>query len=192
MIRGIIFDCFGVLYQGSIAHLYELISESQRAELDNLSLSSDYGYISHEEYIAQVAQLAGKTFAEIESIVQANHIRNQAMVDCVRTLRPAYKVALLSNVGRGVIDRLFTSSELTELFDVVVLSSEVGMIKPDGDIYRFTAERLEVAESECVMIDDLAVNIEGAKSVGMQGIVYQSASQVQADMAALIGNVVEL
>jgi len=183
MIRGIIFDCFGVLYQGSIGHLQELAPESKRSELANLSLSSDYGYLSREEFLVQVADLLTMSTSEVEAIMQADHIRNDAMVGYVRSLRATHKVAMLSNVGRGVIERLFTTEELAELFDTVVLSSEVGMVKPEPDIYRYTAKKLDLTEEQCLMVDDLAVNIEGAKSVGMKGIVFKTTDIFTVDLA---------
>jgi putative hydrolase of the HAD superfamily len=188
MIRGIIFDCFGVLYQGSIAHMYELTPEAKRSELANLSLSSDYGYISPEEYLQQVCELTGKSADEIVSIMQKDHIRNQPMVDYVRSLRGKYKVALLSNVGRGVMERLFSLEEQVELFDAVVLSSEVGMIKPDPAIYQLAAERLGLEPEECIMIDDLVANIEGAKSTGMRGVVYSTTDKCKNDVANLLAS----
>jgi len=186
MIRGIIFDCFGVLYQGSIAHLYELTPESKRSQLADLSLSSDYGYISADEFLQQVVELTGKTAAELTEIMQTDHVRNQAMVDYVRTFKGHYKVGLLSNVGRGVMERLFTPSELDELFDEVVLSSEVGMIKPDPAIYTLTADRLGLEPAECVMVDDLVANIEGAESTGMHGVVFTTTSKCRQDMSTLL------
>jgi epoxide hydrolase-like predicted phosphatase len=186
MIRGIIFDCFGVLYQGSIAHLYEITPEAKRSELANLSLSSDYGYISAEDFLQQVSDLTGKATAELADIMQADHVRNQPMVEYVRSFKGNYKVALLSNVGRGVIERLFTTSEIDELFDEVVLSSEVGMIKPDPAIYELTADRLGLEPAECLMIDDLVANIDGAKSTGMQGVVYSTTEKCKHDVATLL------
>jgi HAD superfamily hydrolase (TIGR01493 family) len=177
MIRGIIFDCFGVLYQGSIEHLYELTPPQNRRALMDLSKSSDYGYISYEEYMQQVAALTGKATVEIEHIVSADHIRNDAMVAYVRSLGGKYKRALLSNVGRHLIDRLFTTEELAELFDAVVLSSEVGMIKPQPEIYELAAARLELAPQACLMIDDMAANIEGAQAVGMDGVIFTTTQE---------------
>ena len=174
MIRGIIFDCFGVLYQGSSAHLYELTPEANRAEFKNLSLSSDYGYISYEDFTQQASVLIGLPTAEIEGIMQRDHIRNVALVTYVQSLRPAYKVAMLSNVGRGVMNRLFSEEELGRLFDVVVLSSEVGMVKPDPEIFNFTSEKLGILPENCLMVDDLETNIAGAKIAGMQGVVFST------------------
>lgn len=186
MIRGIIFDCFGVLYHGSIGHLYELTPKENRTELANLSLSSDYGYISRQDFIMQVSELTGKTVGEIEQIMQSDHIRNQAMVDYLRTLRSGYKIALLSNIGRGVMNRLFSESEQAELFDAVVLSSDVGMIKPDPDIFKFTSDKLGILPEECLMIDDIQDNIDGAKTAGMQGVVFNTTDEFISDMNSLI------
>lgn len=187
MIRGIIFDCFGVLYQGSLDHLRDYTSEEDLPELANLSLSSDYGYLSREEYIEQVGRITHKSPVEVEAIMRASHIRNQMLVEYVRTLRPRYKVAMLSNVGRGLMEQLFTRQELDELFDTVVLSSEVGMVKPDPAIYQLAADQLGLAPTECVMIDDLSRNIEGAESIGMKGIVYSTTSVFLSDVQMLLG-----
>jgi putative hydrolase of the HAD superfamily len=185
MIRGIIFDCFGVLYQGSLEHLRDYTAREDWPELANLSLSSDYGYLSREEYIEQVGQITHKAPREIAAIMQTSHIRNQILVEYIRTLHLQYKVALLSNVGRDLIQQLFTPQELTELFDVVVLSSEVGMIKPDPAIYELTAARLGISTQECVMIDDMVDNVRGAESVGMHGVVYTTTDSLFSDVRSL-------
>lgn len=114
------------------------------------------------------------------------HVRNEALVAYVKQLHPRYRIGLLSNVGRGFIDDLFTQSELDELFETVVLSNEVGLAKPSPDIFRLTAERLGLSTDECVMIDDSINNIDGAKAVGMQGIVYQSLRQMTAELDVLL------
>lgn len=186
MIRGIIFDCFGVLYQGSINHIHELTPENKREELANLSLSSDYGYISREDFLAQASELTGKTSDELRAIMQADHIRNAELVEYMRALRPQYKVAMLSNVGRGVIDRLFSARELDELFDEVVLSSEVGMIKPDPDIFNLTSYKMGILSEDCLMVDDLEANIEGAISIGMHGVVFTTTEEFISDIVKLM------
>jgi HAD superfamily hydrolase (TIGR01509 family) len=186
MIRGIIFDCFGVLYHGSIGHLYELAPKKHHAELADLSLSSDYGYISHDDYLKQVSDLIDVSPADLQKIMNMDHIRNVAMVDYVRKVRSKYKVALLSNVGRGVIDRLFSPAELNELFDTVVLSSEVGMVKPDVKIFSFTSDKLGVPAENCLMVDDLQDNIDGAEVAGMQGVVFSTTGEFLSEIGAML------
>ena len=62
-----------------------------------------------------------------------------------------------------------------DLYDQVVISGEVGARKPEPQIYLLTADRLSVAPDACVFVDDLLQNVEGARAVGMEGIVHRSA-----------------
>ncbi|MEO5950759.1 MAG: HAD-IA family hydrolase [Candidatus Saccharimonadales bacterium] len=186
MIRGIIFDCFGVLYRGSLGHLYDITSPEHRDDLMNLSRTSDLGYVTKDDYITAVAGFTHKEPSEVATILSTYHIRNEAMFELVRSLHPEYKVALLSNVGQHVMDGLFTSDELSQLFDEVVLSSDVHIMKPDPAIFELMAQRMGLLPEECVMIDDLETNITGAIRAGMQGIVCVSSEQTATDLRALL------
>ncbi len=186
MIRGIIFDVFGVLYHGSLGRLRELVPGEHLGELNDISHGYDHGYSTQSEFFREVGRLLGKSPEDVAVICREQHVRNEALVAYVHRLRPAYKTALLSNIGRGLVDELFTRSEATALFDAEVLSSEVGLIKPDPEIYRLTAARLGLHPHECVMIDDIPDNVDGAIAVGMKGIVYQSVTQMDNDLATLL------
>ena len=74
-----------------------------------------------------------------------------------------------------------------ELFDAVVISGEVGMRKPDEDIYRFAAQQLGLPPGECVFIDDLDRNIEVAERLGMAGIVHRDNAETLPVLAELLG-----
>jgi putative hydrolase of the HAD superfamily len=94
-----------------------------------------------------------------------------AMADAVRQVRDAgYKTALLTNIsreGEAIWRNLFP---VDELFDVIVDSSQVGLRKPDPEIYRLTCARLGVAPERCLFVDDLLCNVEAATALGMQTI----------------------
>lgn len=186
MIRGIIFDCFGVLYHGSLNHLRDITPPEHINELNDLSRVSDLGYVSRDDYIRAVSNYTGRPEPEIERVINQDHIRNDAMVELARSLRADYKVALLSNVGMHVIDHLFSETELHELFEVTILSSDHHIAKPNPEIFALTAQRLGLLPEECVMIDDLEVNITGAKQAGMHGIVSLSTEQTATDLRALL------
>lgn len=86
----------------------------------------------------------------------------------VRDARDAgIKAAVLSNsLGRAPFDP-YAAWDLTGNFDVVVLSHEVGIRKPDPAIYRLTAERMGLKPAECVFADDTEINLETAVTLGM-------------------------
>lgn len=175
MIRGIIFDCFGVLYSGSLTLFASMAPEGRAQEVYDVNLQKDYGYISYEEYLQLTGEIIGKSPEEVEQIMRQKHVRNQELVDYVRRLKQSgkYHVALLSNIGERTIHELF-GEELKELFDTVVLSYEEGIAKPHPETFRLTAERMGLPVGECVMIDDLADNCDGAEVAGMESIQYTS------------------
>lgn len=175
MIRGIIFDCFGVLYSGSLTLLASMAPEDRRQEVYDINMQKDYGYITYEEYLAATAEAIGRTPEEVHVIIQEKHVRNKELVEYARQLKQAgkHKVGMLSNIGERFIDELF-GEELTKLFDTVVLSYQEGLAKPNPEIFTLMAERMGLHPGECIMIDDLADNCEGAEIAGMESIQHTS------------------
>jgi putative hydrolase of the HAD superfamily len=104
----------------------------------------------------------------------------------VATLKPTYKIGLLSNVSTNWISEQLLTPEEMALFDDVVLSYKVGMTKPDPRIYKLAAEHLKVSETECLMVDDSENNCEGARAVGMQSICYQDFVQFKSELETLL------
>ncbi|WP_114454815.1 HAD family hydrolase [Halopolyspora algeriensis] len=76
--------------------------------------------------------------------------------------------------------------QLDTLFDVAVISSEVGRRKPDPDIYRITLERLGLPAERAVFVDDGAPNIEAARQLGMHTVLHDSAEQTRRNLAELV------
>jgi epoxide hydrolase-like predicted phosphatase len=110
---------------------------------------------------------------------------DSAMVAAVKEIRAA---RLLT----GLISNSWSTSHydremLRELFDTAVISAEVGLHKPQPEIYRLVAERLEVAPEECIFVDDLRENCEGAEAVRMTAIRHRSAAETIAKLTGLTG-----
>jgi epoxide hydrolase-like predicted phosphatase len=98
---------------------------------------------------------------------------DEAMMEAVRQARAAgIRTALVSNSWGG---GAYRREHFPDLYDQVVISGEVGARKPEPLIYLLTADRLSVAPDACVFVDDLLQNVEGARAVGMEGIVHRSA-----------------
>jgi HAD superfamily hydrolase (TIGR01509 family) len=185
VIRGIIFDCYGVLVHGSLSYLRSLTPEESRQAFNDLAHASDAGFVTQQDYIHQVGELIGKTEDEVRAIMRAQEIKSDEMLTLVQEVKQRYKTALLSNIGRGAVERSFTPHDLTQLFDVVALSSEIGMTKPNIEAYTYVASHLGLLPEECIMIDDTPINVDGARMAGMQGIVFESTAQCRRELKAL-------
>jgi epoxide hydrolase-like predicted phosphatase len=106
------------------------------------------------------------------------------MVNLVRRARRhGLKTALLSNSwGEHYPEHLWVGA-----FDAVVISGRVGMRKPERAIFQHTAELLELQPSQCVMVDDLTANIQGAVAAGMVGVLHRSYGETVDELEVLFG-----
>ena len=101
-----------------------------------------------------------------------SHIRpDEEMVEALRCARAqGIRTGLISNsMGAGRYDR----SAFPELFDGVVISGDEGLHKPEPEIYELGCERVGLEPSECVFVDDLRENCEGAEAVGMTAVLHR-------------------
>ena len=110
---------------------------------------------------------------------------DEEMVEAVRRARAqGIRTGLISNsMGAGRYDR----ASFPELFDGVVISAEVGLHKPQPEIFRLGAERAGVAAEECVFVDDLRENCEGAETVGMTAVLHRGAERTLPRLEELLG-----
>ena len=185
MIKAIIFDCFGVMYGGSLATLADMAPPEHRQAIYDCNQAKDYGYINYPEYLQQIGELIGIAPEAVDTIMRQHHIANTWLIDYAQELRKQYKVALLSNIGDQTMERLF-DGKVGELFDEVVLSYQEGIAKPHPEIFTLTAERLGVTPGECVMIDDLMANCEGAEVAGMHSILHTDNVLTKTKLATLL------
>jgi putative hydrolase of the HAD superfamily len=107
-----------------------------------------------------------------------------AMLDGVREARRSgVRTALLSNSWG---DATTYDRALKEHFDAWVISSEVGLRKPDPAIYELAAERIGLAPAACVYVDDLPGNLKPARALGMATVLHRDAAATLAEVGALL------
>jgi epoxide hydrolase-like predicted phosphatase len=114
---------------------------------------------------------------------------NERMIDYLRELRArGLRTALLTNNVREW-EPLWRAKlpEIDEVFEVVVDSAFVGMRKPERGIYELTLERLGGLEaSDCVMVDDIEVNCQAARDLGMRVVLFKDTDQAIAELERLL------
>ncbi|MGQ9457380.1 MAG: HAD family hydrolase [Anaerolineae bacterium] len=106
------------------------------------------------------------------------------MVDLLQALARRYRLGLVSNASPSLRHQLIRWPHVLGLFEVVLISAEVGLRKPDPRIYRLALRRLQLAPEEVLFVDDKARNVEGARAVGMEGIVFTSPAQLREELRA--------
>lgn len=98
--------------------------------------------------------------------------------------RPEVTVAVISNTNAAHV--LWLDEHLPELraFDLVMMSNEVGLIKPDPAIFETALDLLDVAPSQAIFIDDIAENVAAARVLGMAGIVHTDWNETRPQLEA--------
>jgi putative hydrolase of the HAD superfamily len=108
-----------------------------------------------------------------------------SMYDTIRTLRAAgFGTALLSN-SWGCEE--YPRADFPGLFDTVVLSGEVGMRKPEKEIFLHATKTLGLEPAECVFIDDMAANVAAAQAVGMTAVLHTDTASTARALQDLLG-----
>jgi putative hydrolase of the HAD superfamily len=115
----------------------------------------------------------------------AASVLDEPMLELIREARRAgLRTAMLSNSWGGSD---YPRELFPELFDVTVISAEVGMRKPEERIFRHTATLLGLEPAECVFIDDLAANVRAAEALGLVAVQHSAYSDTAARLRGLLG-----
>jgi putative hydrolase of the HAD superfamily len=111
---------------------------------------------------------------------------NEEMLALMSTLRDAgFRMALLTNNVREWEPLWRQMVPIDEIFELVVDSAFVGMRKPEPEIYELTLERLGAAAEECLFVDDVDLNCDAARALGMQAVHFRSNEQAIPEIRAL-------
>ncbi len=187
MIKAIIFDCFGVVLTDTFDAAYRSLGgdpDKDRKKIKEILWLSDKGQVRSATMFAEHLGVAESSWL---TAVSSGREINQELLDYIqKSLRPQYKVGMLSNVGKGRLPEIFGGGFLDQYFDQIVASGDVGFAKPEARAYEIAAEGLEVRLDECVFTDDRQEYIEGAQSVGMHTILFKDTEQFMRELEGLL------
>jgi HAD superfamily hydrolase (TIGR01549 family) len=147
MIRGILFDCFGVLTETAWDRLMGGLSSQERQAVSDARKAFDRGFSSYQDFQEAVHGLAPsidpKQLKETFLLRRGFH-KNERLLKYIEGLHGRYKLGILSNAGTNWIrDELLADRELG-LFDAIILSHDVGLIKPEAEFFLLACQKLEL------------------------------------------------
>jgi len=197
-IRAVVWDLGGVLLRTSDPVPRERLAKRlnmTRRELEDLVFGSESGNRAqlgeipveqHWEILRQRLDLPPETIRDFQKEFWGGDLLDIGLVEKIRSLHQSYKTALLSNAFSDLRQLVTQVWEFSDAFDEMVISAEVGMVKPDPRIYRLVLQRLDISAPEAVFIDDFTHNVEGARAVDMHAIRFLNPQQALADLDKLL------
>ncbi len=144
------------------------------------------GELEEDEFERRFAKRLG--LAEAADLIDGMFRGMQPAEPMVAAVRSAHD----QGVRTGLVSNSWSTTHydrdlLGELFDVVVISAEVGLHKPQPEIYLLAAERLGEPPERCVFVDDLRENCAGAEAVGMAAVLHRDPETTAPRLEQLLG-----
>ena len=183
-IRAVFFDFGGVImrteYQSPRQHLAERFNMDYD-DIDKVVFGSEsarrasLGEISEDAHWLEVLKRFKRPASEMKSFKDdffGGDVIDRQLVETVRSLRGKVQTGLISNAWSGLRE-FITREKIMEVFDTVVISAEVGLVKPSAKIFDIALEQAKVRAKEAIFVDDMKANIEACEKVGMKGILFK-------------------
>jgi epoxide hydrolase-like predicted phosphatase len=192
--RAVIFDFGGVLVRMVDDHpRLELARQLgiELQQLDSLIFFSEsarkasLGEISvetHWEAVRKSLAISPEAMSGSLDLYWSADDVNWELLEVIRKLRPKYKVGMLSNAWDNLRNTLHSRWNIDGLFDELVISAEVKMMKPDPRIFHMAVDRLGVQPVETIFIDDIEENVLAARKEGLSIILHQDTQKTISDL----------
>ncbi len=195
-IEGIVFDLGNVLLaydEGIAAERLAARTGRTRQQIDEYARGTPYaveltlGRISKEQFFQTVAaDLAfDGTYEEFALIWSNIFTPIEPMIALAESLQGRLPRLVLSNTNAIHVDYIRERYPFVNGFEGQVFSHEVGLLKPDAAIYRQALGEHGLTAGRTIFLDDTAINVEGARRVGMQAIQFRDAGQARAELTKL-------
>lgn len=182
-IRAVFFDFGGVIMRTEYQSPRQKLAERFNMDYDEIDKAvfgsesarrASLGEITEARHWAEIA----KRFKQPASQMQAfrdnffgGDVIDRTLVETIRSLRGKYHTGLISNAWSG-LRQFITKEKVIDIFDTVIISAEIGVVKPSAGIYEVALKQAKVKASEAVFVDDMPANVEACEKVGMKGILF--------------------
>ncbi len=188
-IHAIIWDIGGVIERTEDLTPRQKVSDRLGVEITELTrlffghtdnFRVQLGEITPEEHWKNVREQLGLTEEEMITAREeffAGDRLDMDLVNFIRALKQDYCTVVLSNYMAVLRGRITEEWQIDDAFHHIIISSEVGMMKPDPSIYKLALEIIGCAPEEVVFIDDFIDNVEGARIIGIHGLMFTGPQQ---------------
>ena len=183
MVKAVIFDFFDVFRTDSYKAWLHANNIPHEGDYFDANRQMDLGNITTEQFLARLSDLQGRevTSEELDATARVD----AEVVAIAKELKLKYRIALLSNAPSSFIRNLLAVHDLEQHFHEIVISSEVGMVKPNPEIFEYTLSKLGVSASEVIFIDDNPGHVAAAEKIGIKSVQFISARQLEKDLQTI-------
>lgn len=200
-IKAVIFDIGGVLEldkqpffrksrsQPASRGVHEFVAKKLKISIDQYfdSIDTNYaksitGELTEKKAVSKISKNLKITTKKLESLYKKAYRKNfktnkELYAFAFELKKQGYKIAILSDQWH-ISKKVLMPQKITEKFDEVIVSCDVGLRKPNPKIYKLTLKKLKLPAKNCLFIDNQEWNIKPAKKLGMKTILFKDNKQV--------------
>jgi epoxide hydrolase-like predicted phosphatase len=187
MIKVIAFDYAQVVAQGPIATWIRknLKPGDEKIKIfEKNARSWDIGDIGLTQTHKIISEITGIAPEKIWEEFYETSLPNLEVIELIKELRKNYKIILFSNFVGELLRQLIAHYKITDLFDVIIISSEHKMIKPDPKFFELLVRKSGVKKNEIIFTDDNKKNVDGSNTFGIKAIQFENCEQLIKDLRA--------
>jgi epoxide hydrolase-like predicted phosphatase len=179
-----VFDFFGVICSEIAPFVLPKYMSKEQAVAYKATIvrDADLGAISQDEMFEQLSKIANVPARQLHDEFWSYVRIDPEMVALIEHLRTRHRVALLTNALTPFFRQIAAKHDLERLFEIILVSSEEGLAKPDPAFYRLMAGKLGAETGDCLFIDDNPENVEAARSVGMRALQFENADKLKREL----------
>jgi putative hydrolase of the HAD superfamily len=174
-------------------HFATALATVTEARGENPLFEMERGEISEDDFLSQLSDGLAPLLDHEPHLHRFRELfigtlePNPPMIELMRELKGrGLRMAMLTNNVKEWEPHWRPMLPVDEIFETVVDSAFVGCRKPEPRIYELTLERLGLGAEECVFVDDLLPNIEGARALGFTAVHFQDTEQATAEIRAAV------
>ena len=169
--QAMIFDFFGVIHDDPLVLWRNTLPATVQHKLAPIAQLLDLGAITYQEYIDQLSAASGQPQQHIMDAFAAARL-NHEVVTTIKQFAKRSRLALLSNANADEVRPILHAHGLDSSFEHVLISSEIGLAKPDKLTFVHALQLLGSNAAETVFIDDNLDNVTAAQQLGIRGIHF--------------------
>jgi haloacid dehalogenase superfamily, subfamily IA, variant 3 with third motif having DD or ED len=193
----VVFDFGGVVFRWAPEELAAEVFfdvNDQRMAIEGIFnhqdwLELDRGTLSRDDAVKRAAQRTGLEILKVDALFKLVPSRLVPFTDIIdllyRLKGKGHKLFVLSNMHKESIEYLEATNSFLKIFDGMVISCRLHLIKPEPGIYHYLLDTYRLNPRETVFIDDMERNIMAAAHLGMVTITFENKIQCERQLKAI-------
>lgn len=174
--KAIMLDMYGVILKQTgedfVPYIHQTFPKLSREEIYEPWLKADIGEIASLEIWKTIGYQGN--LEKVEKDYLDTLELNDDFLRFIQSVQGKYKLAIISNDSSEWSKYIREKFDINKYFDVISISGDLKIKKPDERIFRYTIEKLGVSAKDCIFVDDIARNLIAAEKLGIKAILLNS------------------